>query len=269
MTILLRDIWPISEPARFKVHFARWNGDHQPLEVWIRDRAEWQEWQAYRPARDDFNRPLIFSMARFYHEPDIWLFGGVFHVQERLQDRYEVALADDGAQFIGRLKLRSNYRNRQTRVNFENHYDNLEVQEILREPYAGRSFPGYENIDLSFEELEALVRNSRPDWRASLTSVKGIYLISDITTGKRYVGSAYGEGGVWSRWCEYAATGHGGNVELRKLVTDPTLAYCRKAFRFALLEHRPHATADQAILDRETFWKNILLARGDYGLSRN
>ena len=50
------------------------------------------------------------------------------------------------------------------RVNFENHYQNFEVQEILREPYSGRAFPGFEDIDLSFEELETLVRNDRPDW---------------------------------------------------------------------------------------------------------
>jgi hypothetical protein len=269
MAILLREIWPIQEPEHYKLHFARWNREYEPLEVWARDPAEWQGWQEYRPARDDFNRPYIFALARFYHEPDIWLFGGVYRVLERRPETYVVELAQDGKALIGRLKLRYAYRERATRVNFENHYGALEVQEILREPYSGRSFPGYEGINLSFEELETLVRNSRPDWRVPLANVKGIYLISDVTTGKRYVGSAYGEGGIWSRWCEYVSTGHGGNVELRKLVTDPTLDYCRKAFRFALLEHRSTLTPDQTILDREGFWKEILLARGEYGLSRN
>ena len=204
-----------------------------------------------------------------YHEPDIWLFGGVYRVMQRYDDRYKVELTEQGHGFLGRLKLRSDYRNRSTRVNFENHYDNLEVQEILREPFSGREFPGYENIDLSFGELEAIVMNTRPDWRAALTSVKGIYLISDTTTGKRYVGSAYGDQGVWSRWCEYAATGHGNNVELRKLVRDPTLEYCRKAFRFALLEHRPMTTSDTDVTARESFWKNILLTRGELGMNRN
>ena len=269
MTILLSDIWPIAEPEGFKAHFARWNGEHEPLEVWVRDRAEWQAWQEYWPGKNDFNRPLIFSLIRFYHEPDAWLFGGVFRVEERHADRYEVSLTDSGAGLIGRLKLRSHYRERTTRVKFENHYNSLEVREILPEPYTGRAFPGYADIDLSFEELQSLVRNGRPDWQAALSSVKGVYLISDVTTDKRYVGIAYGDGGIWSRWSEYAATGHGHVAELQKLVTDPTLSYCRKAFRFALLEHRSSATSKEVMENREGYWKRILMARGEYGLSRN
>ena len=169
----------------------------------------------------------------------------------------------------GRLKLRSNYRERTTRAKFENHYHAFEVQEILREPYAGRRFPGYDDIDLSFQELEALVKNARPDWMSALETIKGIYLISDTKTGKRYVGSAYGDQGLWSRWCAYVGSGHGGNVELRALVTDPTLVYCRENFRFALLEHRPFRTDDRTIVDRESFWKRILLTRGEHGLNRN
>lgn len=269
MTIRLADIWPIAEPQQYKLHFARWNGEHKPLEVWARDKREWQSWQEYRPARDDFNRPLIFSLIQFFHESDVWLFGGVFHVRERHSDRYVVEPTEEGTGFIGRLKLHSTYRERATRVKFENHYFSLEVREILAEPYSGRSFSGFESIDLSFEELETIVRLGRTDWKGALSSVKGIYLVSDKVTGKRYVGSAYGEDGIWSRWGEYIASGHGGNVELRALANDPTLDYCRKAFQFALLEVRPMLTPDKVIQDREGFWKSILLARGEFGLNRN
>jgi hypothetical protein len=58
-------------------------------------------------------------------------------------------------------------------------------------------------------------------------------------------------------------------VELRAIVNDPMLEYCRKAFRFALLESRPTPTPDDVILAREAFWKRVLLTRGDYGLNRN
>jgi hypothetical protein len=269
MTLRLADIWPIATPASYKLHFARWNQQNEPLEVWARSRAEWQGWQEHRPNRDDFNRPYIFTVMRFYHEPDSWLFGGVFRVLARHADRYEVELASEGVGFIGRLKLGSSYRSRGTRVNFENHYADLAVLELLREPYSGRAFPGFEDIDIGFEELETIVRNGRPDWQAALESVKGIYLITDTVTGRRYVGSAYGEDGIWSRWCSYAATGHGGNVELRKLATEPSLAHIRQAFRFALLEHRPVGIADEVILRREAYWKRILLSRHEAGMNRN
>ncbi len=107
------------------------------------------------------------------------------------------------------------------------------------------------------------------DWRASLESVKGVYLITDSRTNKRYVGSAYGESGIWSRWCAYAATGHGGNVELKTLLADEGLDYCRAHFRFALLEHRSFRVSDELILKREDFWKRLLLTRGEEGLNRN
>jgi len=43
----------------YKVHFARWNKFEGPLEVWVRDKDEWQDWQEYRPSRDEFNRPHV------------------------------------------------------------------------------------------------------------------------------------------------------------------------------------------------------------------
>ncbi|WP_042778669.1 GIY-YIG nuclease family protein [Sinorhizobium fredii] len=266
--LMLKDVWKLEDPAAFKIHFARYNGKNEPLDVWARDQREWQQWQEYRPGRDDFNRPFVFSLIQFYHEPDIWLFGGVWQIVTRYTDRYDVVLTDQGSPFVGRLKLKLAYNDRSTRVRLENHYDAFEVQEIIREPYSGRGFPGFENINVSFEELETLVRNSRPDWMAALSSVKGVYMISDVQTGKRYIGSAYGTQGIWSRWTNYVSTGHGGNVELRKLVSDPTLAYCRQAFRFTLLEYRPAATTDEVVIGREAFWKNILLSR-EHGLNRN
>lgn len=269
MTLSLRDIWPIERAEQYKLHFARFNGEVQPLEVWARDPNEWLNWQAYRPGRDDFNRPHIFALMQFYHETDAWLFGGIYDVLARHGDRYEVALSELGASYVGRLKLYSPYRNRTTRVNFENHYGALDVLEILREPYHGRSFPGFENVHLSFDELETLVRNERPDWKAALESVKGIYLITDTHTGKRYVGSAYGSEGVWSRWCSYVFSGHGGNVELKALVTTPNRDYCRTWFRFALLEHHARLTPDEIVLARESYWKRVLFTRGEDGLNRN
>lgn len=269
MTIRLADIWPIHEPSLYKLHFARSNGIDQPLDVFVRNREEWQGWQEFRPRNDQFNRRYVFSVIDFYREPDIWLFGGIWEVEERLPDRYVVSLTEQGREFIGRLKLHSPYRQRATRVNFEKRQDEFTVSEILREEYSGLEFPGHDRIDVGFGGLEAIIRNDRRDWRAALENAKGVYLIADTRTGRLYVGAAYGEGGIWSRWREYIETGHGGNARLKELLGDRGLNYGRKHFRFSLLESHSVRIADDAIVERETYWKQVLHSRGEFGFNRN
>jgi hypothetical protein len=116
VTIFLPELLRLQNLSEYKVHFARWNEVVHPLEVFARDKKEWQQWQEYWPGRDDFNRPFIFSLIQFYHETDTWLFGGIFRVVTRHGDRYEVELTETGHALIGRLKLRSDYRSRTTRV---------------------------------------------------------------------------------------------------------------------------------------------------------
>jgi len=273
--IFLHKIWSLDNLKDYKVHFARKvhlaHGSEQlePLEVYARNLEEWKGWQQTRPKKNDFNRPYIFSLARFYHEQDIWLFGGVFRVLERLPKRYSVELTDIARQFSGRLKLYSPHRGRGTRLNMENYYYDFKVTEILREPYSGQVFPGYGNINLPFDELETLIRNDRHDWRVALENTKGVYLITDTKTSQCYVGSAYGDDGIWSRWRAYIKNGHGGNRELRNIVKNKGPDYCRKYFRFALLEELRTGAPDKLVLDREAFWKSVLLTRGEHGLNRN
>lgn len=48
--------------------------------------------------------------------------------------------------------------------------------------------------------------------------MKEVYVIHDQRTGEPYVGSAYGDTGIWARLSEYVRTMHGGNLALRELV---------------------------------------------------
>jgi hypothetical protein len=153
-------------------------------------------------------------------------------------------------------------------VNLENHYSNLIVTEIFPKEYSGEAFCGYDQIDIGFSMLETIVKSQRTDWKAALENAKGIYLITDASNGKGYVGSAYGGAGIWSRWTCYVGTGHGYNDELTKLIEKQTLEYARQNFRFALLEYFTSKTDDSIIIQREKYWKNVLLSR-EYGYNRN
>lgn len=182
---------------------------------------------------------------------------------------YNIKLLEDSQPFIGRLKLHLKRPGRAKAVNFENHYKNLVVVEIARKPYSGEAFPGYEQINIGFRMLETVFSTERPDWKSALENVKGVYLITDLSNGKRYVGSAYGNTGLWSRWACYIQTGHGYNDELTRLITASGKDYARQNFQFALLEYRPMKTDDVAIIEREQYWKSILLTRGEYGYNQN
>ncbi len=269
MRIPLKQIWPIENQDQYKVHFARWNKIKQPLDVMVEDFAEWQTWQEYRPNTDAFNREFVFALAQFYHEPETWMFGGIFRIVDRLPDRYVVELDCQGKEFISSLKLHTKYRSRTPRVNLESQIDRLSVVELLRQEYSGRPYPGASNIDISFGELETVIRLGRPDWQGALAETKGVYLITDIKTSMLYVGSAYGEGGVWSRWQNYIETGHGQNTALKELVQREGKDYCRQNFRFSILDHMLPGTLDDDVIRRETYWKQILRSRGEFGFNRN
>jgi len=98
-----------------------------------------------------------------------------------------------------------------------------------------------------------------------LSVTKGIYLISDTNTGKLYVGSAYGEDGIWGRWKSYVSTnGHGNNKTLKELVeNNPNYG---NNFQFSILIPQT-ITADEAIR-KEPLFKNKLGAR-TFGLNNN
>jgi hypothetical protein len=267
--IKLSGILKIEKPDDYKAHLADYNQSDEPLDVFVRDRQEWQSWSEYKKAKNDFNRPFIFTLMSFYPEKDTWLFGGIFEVLKRDKSGYKIQLTDQAEEHIGRLKLRYKPLSRQRRLKFDSLYAELVVAEILKERYTGESFAGYENIDLTFSQIAAIVQNEKPDWKAALRSIKGVYLITDVLLGKRYVGSAYSEGGIWSRWRQYVDTGHGGNDALVKLVREKGIEYARKHFKFTLIEYRPMKITDQEVIDRETFWKKALLSRGDFGYNMN
>lgn len=140
MTIRLIDIFPIETPSLYKVHFAVFNGENQPLDVFVRNHDKWKDWQESPKINNIFNRQYIFSLINFYHDsnPNIWLFGGIWEVRERTSaGGYKVQLTDQGCHFIGRLKLHSPYQGRNKRPNLENHIDRFTVSEILRQEYSG------------------------------------------------------------------------------------------------------------------------------------
>ncbi|PRY52961.1 GIY-YIG catalytic domain-containing protein [Knoellia remsis] len=254
------------EPQQFKVHFAVWNKEKYPIDVLATNQEEWQGWNSWRGTNDDFNRPFIFSLAQDKHDSTLWLFGGIWQVLERRPQpqafSYSVALREDlMGPFIRRLYIRHKLTGRNIRRKMENELPTMTVSSILEEPFAGDPFPGHDRINHTLADLQAVVGQARADWRIALESMKGVYVIHDRETGQRYVGSAYGDIGIWQRWSTYANNLHGGNVGLRDLVDQKGEEWFRTNMQFALLEYWSMRTDDEHVLERESYWKDVLHAR--------
>ncbi|HEX8079127.1 MAG TPA: GIY-YIG nuclease family protein [Jatrophihabitans sp.] len=261
------------DPAQCKLHCAVFNGEHYPIDVLSNDPHEWEKWNRWRGPRNDFNRQFIFSLAQDRHDPNLWLFGGVFEVLVRRgtpgEHSYDITLREDMmGPFIRRLFIHLALTGRQVRRAMEGCIDAMTVASILPEPHVGDPFPGHDRINHSLAEIQLIVSQNRPDWRIALENMKGVYVIHDRLTGEPYVGSAYGDTGIWQRWARYAESLHGNNVGLRALVDGRGVDYVRQNLMFALLEFWSMRTEDQHVLDRETYWKGVLLSRS-FGHNKN
>lgn len=141
-----------------------------------------------------------------------------------------------------------------------------EIFEILPKGYV-KQFPGYLNFILDFYELEEIITNSESnrEWKILLSSVAGVYLISD-KKGNQYVGSAYGKNGIWGRWEQYVETKDGGNKKLKELLQKDKEYY--KNFKFTILQTLSSALTKNEVIKYEELFKNKLGSKV-FGLNCN
>lgn len=271
--IPINAILKIQNPTEYKFHCARWNGKYQPLDVFVENENGWFKWNTWRGSKDEFTRKYIFSLIDFYPENNTWLFGGIYEVTDRANKpnshSYKIKEIEEYKNLVGRLKVHLPKPSRGRSFYLENYIDDMSIHEILKETYSGEQFPGYENIDHDFSHLIPIFKNQKSDWKTALSNIKGVYVIFDMNNGKKYVGSAYGEHGIWSRWSCYIGTGHGWNDELTQLISVQGYDYAKSNFKISLLEYRPMKTDDKIIIEREGFWKNVLLSRTSFGYNKN
>ena len=136
----------------------------------------------------------------------------------------------------------------------ENQIEKIRILELKRE-IVKVEFPGYDKVNVSWQELASFINAEA--WSTALKNQKGIYLITDVKTGKRYVGKASGDNMLLGRWQNYISSGHGGNIELKKIDFE----YIKENFRYSILEIFKESTDDSLIDSRESWWKDLLLTR--------
>ncbi len=139
---------------------------------------------------------------------------------------------------------------------------------IAIQRYPKEVFPGYENIVVSFFDLKEIVedRITYSDWYTALSSIYAVYLITDVSNGKQYIGSAYGKDGLWGRWKTYVETGHGNTIEMMDIMRCSPMQY--KNFQFSVLQILPKNLSNDEVISIESQYKDKLLTR-QYGMNSN
>jgi hypothetical protein len=255
---------------RCKIHLAGWNGSEDPLDVYLAGEFdEWQSWQSKR----NFERPLVISLISLSQNSH-WLFAGAYSCEgaEWLEEHgmyyYRLNRRAQTSELEGRLIVRFERSGRQSYLLAENWCSAMEIAEFRPERVQIAPFPGYSSTMLTKQHLDIVVRQGIESWRSALTSVAGVYVITDRYTGKLYVGSATGVGGIWSRWCSYSWSGHGGNVELIDLLAKEGASYAEH-FQYGVLEIADTHASVEEILRREAHWKDLLCTRAPHGYNAN
>ena len=263
---------PLAEVRLLRHKDQRASKGRTPYELWRDDRQQF-EWYQSTQRLDNRKRLEVSYWASFVGTPsDETLFVGLYAVkyqgvleQDTPQahthdvqpagscDVYELTLHQDFSDLDGKLFIEWG-PGRRSWIQRADRQDKaiLELRAEFKEP----DFPGYLDFISPLSKLDRLPRG----WIAALQACRGIYLLTCPKTREQYVGAAFGEGGLWSRWQDYIQTGHGGNVALK--IRDPS------DYQVSILEVAGTAATNDDLFRMEAQWKLKLQSR-EMGLNKN
>jgi hypothetical protein len=268
MQILLNDILNLENIKNTKIRFNQSNGIDDPISIFKdkekRDKLmHWQFWN-YSDKRSFYEGQTAIGFIKV--EGDKWLLFDISRVTKDLNKfnavGYEYEIIKEYDKYFGRVIIEFKNKAQNMVRKAESVINDCKVIQVLEDTFDNDTFPGYENVNLSWQDLKRVM--NKGIWKTALENQKGVYLITDTNNGKMYVGSAYGANMLHGRLLQYIKNGDGGNVDLKKLNFD----YIKKYFRYSILDIYKSTIEDKVIIKRESWWKNTLLTK-EFGYNKN
>ncbi len=275
MEIILNDLLQFKKEdfGNIKVKLNQSNGIDDPLELYQREpeivNTQWLFWREQRRYFYEGQIAICFLKLSW----DTWLLTTIKKITKDLNVNggisYEGYELDEYRKFYGRVIVKYHKTFQTQGIYYEKICNEMIVNQILPVTFDGYDFPGYDNVRLTYNQLETVIHQNKKDWIAALENQKAVYLITDTNNGKLYVGSATSDYGMLlQRWSNYVANGHGGNIELLNLVQEKGFEYIKNNFQYSILENYNAKVDDSVILKRETWWKKTLQSR-KFGYNAN
>ena len=249
-----------------KVKFNQHNGYNDPMELYLQEPDTVNtQWLFWRTKQRYFNVGQI-AICLLKLSYDTWLLTTIKRVTKELGVydgiNYEGEELEEYRQYYGRVIIKYHKTAQTQGMFYSTVQKDLEVLQLLPAAFDGEEFPGYDNVRLSYLQLAAIIQRRKQSWVAALENQKAVYLITDTSNGKLYVGSATSDKGMLlARWSSYVENGHGFNKELIALVREKGLEYVQQYFQYSILENYNARIDDHVVLKRESWWKETLQSR--------
>ena len=266
--ILLKDLLNFTpeQIGKAKIKFNKNNGYDDPIELYKSNpdviNKEWLYWRSQNKYFEVGQIAICLVRIR----DDIWLLTTVDTVDSDYDVKNSVNNSgtpiSEYQKYFGRTIIKFHKSFASQGRTYKDIMDHLEICQILPDTYDDDDFPGYDRVKLSYAQLKSILGRNKKDWIAALESQKAVYLITDKSNGKLYVGSATSATGMLlQRWSDYASDGHGGNKELKSIADAKGIDYIKDNFQYSILENYNSKVDDKIIRSRENWWKDILQTR--------
>ncbi len=273
MSIMLNDILNLNEKelnnAKIELNMTAGSGAEPLIDRWmsadyetkVNGRCSCSYWTSYGTTKNFSVGNIVFSFVRMA-KSDEWLFVSSAKILECEPNAHaKVEILEKYKPYFGRLIIKHDKGNAFSRYvfNMSNRIEECKVKEILPNVYDGEEFQGYDSVFLPYRQLEDIFNGKiMRSYYLALKKIKGVYCLTDNKTGKLYIGSAYGEEGVFKRWGDYLNSQHGDNKKLIKLFKEEGKEYFEENFTFTILEYFGMNYDEEKIKEREQYWKKCL-----------
>ena len=283
--IKLTDFIKVSDDNRTKIKF-NMNASDINKRAWdflLEDNEEWikmNAWKTKQPNNNLNHADYLIASEQYYpYGPQYFIFGGIYKIETKQPEvfnkvGYNLTLLDDYSAYIKRLIIkiekpigRDVYNRKYNSIQDQL---NPEVYEIAPNVKLGH-FNGYQNVCLKHKDLQQIIQHNEPSWKEALSYVKGVYVITDLSNGQLYIGSASGNtDGIWQRWSNYANLVNltGGNKEFLSILEEKGAEHITSHFQYSILEIFDTKSKVDTILERENYWKKVLDSK-IHGMNHN
>ena len=266
------------EMERVKVRFnLQPKGGQDPMELYLENGEKVNtEWLLAKKKKGYFQEGEIAIALVRLDDQGRWLLTTIKRITKALDVvsetgaiAYEASELEQYAPYFGRTVVRYHKTGQAPLWRYKKIHEKLVVDEILPAVYTGEGFPGYDQVRLSWQKLKRIAEQRPADWINALENQKAVYLITDTSNGKLYVGSATSRNRMLMvRWESYVKTLHGGNKKLRRIVEEKGEDHIKNYFQYSILENYNAKVSDDFVLKREAWWKEVLQSR-TYGYNDN